>query len=73
MMREAKNIDILNPPVAGILADHGLPPEVLMLEVIEGVIMNEHSVAIETMNTLRKLGAGTCIAGRTAIPRGIGC
>jgi diguanylate cyclase (GGDEF)-like protein/PAS domain S-box-containing protein len=44
--------------VAGILADHGLPPEVLMLEITEGVIMNERSVAIETMNALRQLGVG---------------
>ncbi len=44
--------------VGGILADHGLPPEVLMLEITEGVIMNEHSVAIETMNALRTLGVG---------------
>jgi diguanylate cyclase (GGDEF)-like protein/PAS domain S-box-containing protein len=44
--------------VAGILADHGLPPEMLMLEITEGVIMNERSVAIETMNTLRQLGVG---------------
>src|SRR5260370_619155 len=44
--------------VAGILADHGLPPEVLMLEITEGVILNERSIAIETMNSLRKLGVG---------------
>jgi diguanylate cyclase (GGDEF)-like protein len=44
--------------VAGILADHGLPPEVLMLEITEGVFLNERSVAIETMNALRKLGVG---------------
>jgi diguanylate cyclase (GGDEF)-like protein/PAS domain S-box-containing protein len=44
--------------VAGILADHGLPPEVLMLEITEGVFLNERSVAIETMNGLRKLGVG---------------
>ena len=44
--------------VAGILAEHGLPPEVLMLEITEGVIMNERSVAIETMNAIRKLGVG---------------
>jgi diguanylate cyclase (GGDEF)-like protein/PAS domain S-box-containing protein len=44
--------------VAGILADHGLPPEALMLEITEGVIMNERSVAIETMNSIRKLGVG---------------
>jgi EAL domain-containing protein (putative c-di-GMP-specific phosphodiesterase class I) len=44
--------------VAGILADHGLPPEVLMLEITEGVILNERSVAIETMNAVRGLGVG---------------
>lgn len=44
--------------VGAILADHGLPPEVLMLEITEGVIMNERSVAIETMNALRTLGVG---------------
>ena len=44
--------------VAEILANHGLPPGVLMLEITEGVILNEHSVAIETMNALRKLGVG---------------
>ena len=44
--------------VAEILADHGLPPEVLMLEITEGVIMNERSVAIETMNAIRRLGVG---------------
>jgi diguanylate cyclase (GGDEF)-like protein len=44
--------------VAEILSDHGLPPEVLMLEITEGVIMNERSVAIETMNDIRKLGVG---------------
>lgn len=44
--------------VAEILAEHGLPPEVLMLEITEGVIMNERSVAIETMNSVRRLGVG---------------
>jgi diguanylate cyclase (GGDEF)-like protein/PAS domain S-box-containing protein len=44
--------------VAGILAEQNLPPEVLMLEVTEGVILNERSAAIETMNTIRKLGVG---------------
>ena len=44
--------------VAQILADHGLPPEILMLEITEGVIMNERSVAIETMNAVCKLGVG---------------
>ena len=41
-----------------ILADHGLPPEVLMLEITEGLILNERSVAIETMSAIRKLGVG---------------
>ena len=44
--------------VAAILADHHLPPEVLMLEITEGVILNERLVVIETMNSLRKLGVG---------------
>jgi len=44
--------------VAEILADHGLPPDVLMLEITEGVILNERSVAIETMNAIRELGVG---------------
>ena len=44
--------------VGEILADYGLPPEVLMLEITEGVILNERSVAIETMNAIRKLGVG---------------
>ena len=44
--------------VGGILAEHDLPAEVLMLEITEGAIMNERSAAIETMNALRKLGVG---------------
>ena len=44
--------------VAEILANHGLPPGVLMLEITEGVILNEHSGAIETMTALRELGVG---------------
>jgi diguanylate cyclase (GGDEF)-like protein/PAS domain S-box-containing protein len=44
--------------VAEILADHGLPPEALMLEITESVILNERTVAIETMNAVRKLGVG---------------
>jgi diguanylate cyclase (GGDEF)-like protein/PAS domain S-box-containing protein len=44
--------------VAEILASSGLPPEMLMLEVTESVFMNEHSVAIETMSAIRKLGTG---------------
>ncbi len=48
----------LAPVVAGILADHGLPAETLMLEITEGVFLNERSVAIETMTALRKQGVG---------------
>ena len=44
--------------VGEILADYGLPPEMLMLEITEGVIMNERSLAIETMSAIRKLGVG---------------
>jgi EAL domain-containing protein (putative c-di-GMP-specific phosphodiesterase class I) len=41
-----------------MLAEHGLPPEMLMLEITESVILNERSVAIETMAAIRKLGVG---------------
>ena len=44
--------------VAEILAEHGLPPEMLMLEVTEGVFLNERSGAIETMDAIRELGVG---------------
>jgi diguanylate cyclase (GGDEF)-like protein/PAS domain S-box-containing protein len=44
--------------VADTLAEHGLPPEVLMLEVTESVFLNEHLVALETMSAIRKLGTG---------------
>src|SRR5882757_6636139 len=44
--------------VAAILADHGLPPDALMLEITEGVFLNERAVAVETMNRLRELGIG---------------
>jgi diguanylate cyclase (GGDEF)-like protein/PAS domain S-box-containing protein len=44
--------------VAETLSDHRLPPEMLMLEITEGVVLNERAVAIETMNALRKLGVG---------------
>jgi len=44
--------------VAESLAANGLPPETLMLEITEGVLVNERSAAIETMNAIRKLGVG---------------
>ncbi|MDO9560010.1 MAG: EAL domain-containing protein, partial [Bradyrhizobium sp.] len=44
--------------VAGVLADYGLPPEALVLEITESLFLNERSVAIETMNALREFGVG---------------
>ena len=44
--------------VAETLAANGLPPERLMLEITEGVLVNERSAAIATMNAIRKLGVG---------------
>ncbi|SDJ04632.1 MULTISPECIES: EAL domain-containing protein [Bradyrhizobium] len=44
--------------VAENLATNGLPPEALMLEITESVLMKERSVAIETMNAIRELGVG---------------
>ncbi|MEO8319079.1 MAG: EAL domain-containing protein [Bradyrhizobium sp.] len=44
--------------VAETLAVNGLPPEALMLEITESVLMNERSVAVETMNAIRDLGVG---------------
>ncbi|HSJ43004.1 MAG TPA: EAL domain-containing protein, partial [Xanthobacteraceae bacterium] len=44
--------------VAETIAANGLPPETLMIEITEGVLVNERSAAIETMNAIRKLGVG---------------
>ncbi|MGY2903033.1 EAL domain-containing protein [Bradyrhizobium sp. URHC0002] len=44
--------------VAETIAANGLPPHTLMLEITEGVLLNERSAAIETMNAIRKLGVG---------------
>jgi diguanylate cyclase (GGDEF)-like protein/PAS domain S-box-containing protein len=44
--------------VAETIAANGLPPQTLMLEITEGVLANERSAAIETMNAIRKLGVG---------------
>src|SRR4051794_2542503 len=44
--------------VAETIAVNGLPPQTLMLEITEGVLVNERSAAIETMNAIRKLGVG---------------
>jgi diguanylate cyclase (GGDEF)-like protein len=44
--------------VAETIAAHGLSPEALMLEITEGVLMNERAAAIGTMNAIRELGVG---------------
>ena len=44
--------------VAEITEACGLPPQALMLEVTEGVLLNERLLAIETMNAIRELGVG---------------
>ncbi|MEH2525126.1 EAL domain-containing protein [Bradyrhizobium sp. AZCC 1620] len=44
--------------VAETIAANGLPPQTLMLEITEGVLVNERSAAIDTMNAIRKLGVG---------------
>jgi diguanylate cyclase (GGDEF)-like protein/PAS domain S-box-containing protein len=44
--------------VADVIAEYGLPPEALMLEITEGVFMDERSTAIQTMHAIRALGVG---------------
>jgi diguanylate cyclase (GGDEF)-like protein/PAS domain S-box-containing protein len=44
--------------VAQTIAANGLSPDRLMLEITEGVLVNERSAAIATMNAIRKLGVG---------------
>ncbi|MCK1515280.1 EAL domain-containing protein [Bradyrhizobium sp. 190] len=44
--------------VAETIAANGLPPQALMLEITEGVLVNERSAAIDSMNAIRKLGVG---------------
>jgi diguanylate cyclase (GGDEF)-like protein/PAS domain S-box-containing protein len=44
--------------VAETIAANSLPPETLMLEITEGVLVNERSAAIGTMNAIRELGVG---------------
>ncbi|MET0878716.1 MAG: EAL domain-containing protein [Tardiphaga sp.] len=44
--------------VADIIADHDLPPEMLMLEVTESVVMSEHSNALRMMEKIRETGVG---------------
>ncbi len=42
--------------VGDILTENELTPDMLMLEVTEGVVMSEHSTAISTMEKIRKSG-----------------
>ncbi len=44
--------------VAQILAANELPAKMLMLEITEGVILNERATVIATMNELRNMGVG---------------
>jgi EAL domain-containing protein (putative c-di-GMP-specific phosphodiesterase class I) len=42
--------------VSEILAENELTPDMLMLEITEGVVMSEHSMAIDTMEKIRLSG-----------------
>jgi EAL domain-containing protein (putative c-di-GMP-specific phosphodiesterase class I) len=44
--------------VAEIIAEYDLPPEMLMLEITEGVVMQEDSNALRTMQKIRATGVG---------------
>src|SRR5262245_19645915 len=44
--------------VAQVLAEHELPSSHLMLEITEGVFLNERAIVVATMNELRTLGVG---------------
>jgi EAL domain-containing protein (putative c-di-GMP-specific phosphodiesterase class I) len=44
--------------VAQILTAHDLPPNLLILEITEGVFLSERATVISTMSELRRLGVG---------------
>jgi diguanylate cyclase (GGDEF)-like protein len=44
--------------VAGVIHQNGLPPEMLMLEITEGMILDGNSTAVRTMDAIRELGVG---------------
>ncbi|QUS38106.1 EAL domain-containing protein [Tardiphaga alba] len=44
--------------VSALIAENGLSPARLMLEVTESVVMSNHAIAIETMNKIRAAGIG---------------
>jgi diguanylate cyclase (GGDEF)-like protein/PAS domain S-box-containing protein len=44
--------------IASVVDENQLAPQSLMLEITEGMVIDEHSPAIETMQTIRKLGVG---------------
>jgi len=47
--------------VATVLRDSGLPPDRLVLEITEGVIMQETAVTLETLRALKALGVRLAI------------
>ncbi|MDR6657463.1 diguanylate cyclase (GGDEF)-like protein/PAS domain S-box-containing protein [Tardiphaga robiniae] len=55
-------INFLNPGlpalISDIIAENGLAPNRLMLEVTEGAVMSEHTTAIEIMMQIRAAGIG---------------
>ncbi|MES2032305.1 MAG: EAL domain-containing protein [Pseudomonadota bacterium] len=55
-------INFLNPElpalVSDIIVENGLAPNRLMLEITEGVVMSEHTTAIEIMKQIRAAGIG---------------
>ena len=54
------NHDSLVPDVRRILADSGLDPQYLILEVTESVVMSDIDVVIRRLNELKELGPLDC-------------
>jgi diguanylate cyclase (GGDEF)-like protein len=44
--------------ISSILAENGLSPPMLMLEITEGAVMSEHAIAKENMEKIRAWGVG---------------
>ena len=55
------NHDSLVPDVRRILADSGLDPQYLILEVTESVVMSDIDVVIRRLNELKELGLSIAI------------
>jgi diguanylate cyclase (GGDEF)-like protein/PAS domain S-box-containing protein len=47
--------------VASVLRDSGLPPQTLILEITESVLMNDRSAAISRLHQLRELGVRVAV------------